>query len=71
MPKFGMILLAWLANFLGHFSQGLTSRERPFGVVVNAVVSVVLFDQNLDPTLDPNLHQTPGQNLDQALGQIW
>ena len=27
-------------------------RARPFGVAVNAVVSVVLFDQNLDQKID-------------------
>ena len=36
------------------------SRARPFVISVPAVVSVVLFDQNLDP----NLHQTLGQNLE-------
>ena len=30
---------------------------RPFGVAVNAVVSVVLFDQNLDQKFDPDLDQ--------------
>ena len=47
------------------------SRARPFLVSVPGVVSVVLFDQNLDPKLDPNLHQTLGQNIDQTLGQNW
>ena len=28
------------------------ARARPFGVAVNAVVSVVLFDQNLDQKID-------------------
>ena len=51
--------------------ETIKGRARPFAVAVNAVVSVVLFDQNLDPKLDPNLHQTLGQNLDQTLGQIW
>ena len=27
--------------------------------------------KSINEKLDPNLHQTPGQNLDQALGQIW
>ena len=48
-----------------------SKQARPFFVSVPAVVSVVLFDQNLDPKLDPDLHQTLGQNLDQTLGQIW
>ena len=46
-------------------------RARPFIVSVPAVVSVVLFDQNLDQKFDPNLDQTLDQNLDQTLGQIW
>ena len=38
---------------------------------MRAVVSVVLFDQNLDQKFDPNLDQKLDQNLDQNLGQIW
>ena len=43
-----------------------TEGGAPFIVSVPAVVSVVLFDQNLDQKFDPNLDQTLDQNLDQA-----
>ena len=48
-----------------------TLRRRPFDIVVvmdaivsvPAVVTVVLFDPNLDQKFDPNLDQTIAQNL--------
>ena len=46
--------------------EGVREARAPFVVAVNAVVSVVLFDQNLDQKFDPNLDQTLDQNLDQA-----
>ena len=57
------------------------SRARPFVVAVNAVVSVVLFDQNLDQKIDlgwPGLAwvkpwagpASPGLGPGQALGKL-
>ena len=46
-----------------------TSRARPLGVAVNAVVSVVLFDQNLDQKIDLGWpRSSPGLGQGQALG---